>query len=207
MATSAKSIAKTEDCALFPASSMRTYFVAFLWAMQKKTPKKCLRTTLQQSVRVSVCACGWVSIFGSWLAQWSCWCSWHSTRRCALSTITNQLSINTRNVEANSLTASSDPLPWVELESPADYAQNRLLWVHSLPGCLPHCRTSVLSFFITSHVTSGLLKRHALRLPRLAALLGSRSFSFSLRPLSWSLLWLLTSVQTNEPSNVRTECH
>jgi len=67
--------------------------------------------------------------------------------------------------------------------------------------------TSVLSFFITSHVTSGLLKRHALRVPEDSALLPSSPLLAPIVSLSlplW-LLWLLTSVQTNEPSNIRTE--
>lgn len=48
---------------------------------------------------------------GRVVRQWLCRCSWHSTRHWALSTITNQLSINTRNVKATQIESSSGPLP------------------------------------------------------------------------------------------------
>lgn len=65
--------------------------------------------------------------------QWLCRCSWHSTQCWALSTITNQLSINTSNVKASSLTSRpaiapspsrlTKPLAGSS-NSPLDYAQN-----------------------------------------------------------------------------------
>lgn len=48
----------------------------------------------------------------SLVRRWLCRCSWHSTRCWALSTITNQLSINTSNVKASSLTSRAAIAPF-----------------------------------------------------------------------------------------------
>lgn len=48
----------------------------------------------------------------SLVRRWLCRCSWHSTRCWALSTITNQLSINTSNVKASSLTSRAANAPF-----------------------------------------------------------------------------------------------
>lgn len=188
----------------------------------------------------------------SLVRRWLCRCSWHSTRCWALSTITNQLSINTSNVKASSLTSraamapspsrlteplagsSNPPLAYAQNchDSPKACATYWLLGTPELSSRFPilgigYCElglcsgcpiaTSALSFFITSHVTSGLLKRHALRVPvdySANASTSSQTSSsqcplvslLSATPLlSFSLLWLLTSVQTNEPSSERTE--
>lgn len=194
----------------------------------------------------------------SLVRQWLCRCSWHSTRCWALSTITNQLSINTSNVKASSLTSraaiapspsrlteplassSNPPLAYAQNchDSPKACATYGLLGTPELSSRLSvlnsrycvlgtgNCElglgsgcpiaTSALSFFITSHVTSGLLKRHALRVPvdySANASTSSQTSSsqcplvslLSATPVPFSLLWLLTSVQTNEPSNERTE--
>lgn len=68
-------------------------------------------------VRGREVAKGMLAIGGPW--QWLCRCPWHSTRRWALSTITNQLSINTSNVKASSLKSRPAPALLLLLLLPA----------------------------------------------------------------------------------------
>lgn len=81
------------------------------------------------------------------------WSAESSAQFWALSTITNQLSINTSSVKANSFGRGPGQIP---ADSGKPGRPGLVMWAGTPTA------TSALSFFITSHVTSGLLKRHAL---------------------------------------------